>query len=149
MIITNNLKLNSFLFPQDGILPSHYAIYPAGGLHFAGAERVRAKLIALRNSMRSQRPPTLETLRGIPDNAPHANVANDTNLETHVVVNGTNVAAGTRYRTNLSNSVRKSNVLVIYCDGLYRMDYTFLQVCVLLFSRIISTRNFSLGQKSF
>lgn len=127
-------------------MPSHYAIYPVGGLHFAGAERVRLKLIDLRNSKRSQRSQTLETLRGLPDNAPHANVANVTNnLETNIVVNGNNVAAGTLNGTYLSSSGRKSNILVIYCDGLYRMDYTFLEVCVLLFSRIISSRNFSLG----
>lgn len=131
---------------QNGILPSHYAIYPVGGLHFAGAERVRAKLIVLRNSKGAQRSPTSETQGGIPDNAPYANVANSTNIpETDVVANGTNVAAGTPNRTYLSSSVRKSNVLVIYCDGLYRMDYTFLQVCVLLFSRIRSLRNFCLG----
>ncbi|XP_026317607.1 sodium-independent sulfate anion transporter-like isoform X2 [Hyposmocoma kahamanoa] len=116
-------------FVDNGILPSHYAIYPVGGLHFAGAERVRAKLIVLRNSKGLQRStPTPETLRGIPDNGPYANVANGGNiLETNVVANGTTVAAGTPNRTYLSSNVRKLNVLVIYCDGLYRMDYTFLQ----------------------
>lgn len=103
-------------------------------------------MIVLRNSKGPQRLPTPETLRGIPDNAPYANVANGTNvLEINVVANGTNAAAETPNRAYLTSGVRKSNILVIYCDGLYRMDYTFLQVCVLLFSRIRSLRNFCLG----
>ncbi|KOB70768.1 Sodium-independent sulfate anion transporter, partial [Operophtera brumata] len=49
---------------NDGILLPHYAIRPVGGLHFAGAERVRAKLNSLRNA---KIPQPLETLTVIPD----------------------------------------------------------------------------------
>ncbi|KAH9628522.1 hypothetical protein HF086_008042, partial [Spodoptera exigua] len=34
-------------YVDDGVLPPHYAIRPVGGLHFAGAERVRQKLFTL------------------------------------------------------------------------------------------------------
>ncbi|XP_026724926.1 sodium-independent sulfate anion transporter-like isoform X2 [Trichoplusia ni] len=43
------------LYVDNGILPAHYAIYPVGGLYFAGAEWLRNKLIAV------QHPPTTTT----------------------------------------------------------------------------------------
>ncbi|KAJ0177281.1 hypothetical protein K1T71_007290 [Dendrolimus kikuchii] len=170
-------------FVDNGALPPHYAIHPVGGLHFASAERVRAKLIALKNHKTPNSPPatTLETLTVFPDrddvnitsqdNSGLENdiglVNTDTILTNEIPVTGTingRIVNGGRNSTvntvnNVSGSIgmpngieriltngvvpgtpsisivlnrnievrRASNVLVIYCDALYRMDYTFLE----------------------
>ncbi|XP_049869038.1 sodium-independent sulfate anion transporter-like [Pectinophora gossypiella] len=136
---------------DDGTFPAHYAVHPVGGLHFAGAERVRSKLMDIRNPNKPIRTTALESLTVIPDTDHEtstrnrqengtnevSNGTNDTGNGTNVVANGTNTASnGTNAVVNAvraesgsrrSNARRVPNVLVIYCDGLYRMDYTFLQ----------------------
>ncbi|XP_053607161.1 sodium-independent sulfate anion transporter-like isoform X2 [Plodia interpunctella] len=128
----------------------HYAIRPVGGLHFAGAERVRSKLSDLKRTKFIAAMP-LETLTIIPDNDLRRSdttdgIDNNSTPETNsiipapvdtiivpstVVGNGVanlNNAAITSNRNRGSESVvRSASVLVIYCDALYRMDYTFLQ----------------------
>lgn len=106
----------SFFLVQDGVLPPHYAIHPVGGLFFAGAEKVRSELASLRHPKKSPQVTTLETLTVVPDN--------DRNGVVHNGVISTNVDS------SVSANVRRSaDVLVVYCEALYRMDYTFLQVC--------------------
>ncbi|XP_073945401.1 sodium-independent sulfate anion transporter-like [Choristoneura fumiferana] len=99
-------------YVDEGNLPPHYAIHPVGGLHFAGAERVRSKLSQLRNSKAS----TLQALTVI------------SGLNTDGVLNG--AANGCSNGTpviGMPDLRRSSSVLVVHCDSLYRMDYTFLQ----------------------
>ncbi|XP_063825015.1 sodium-independent sulfate anion transporter-like isoform X1 [Ostrinia nubilalis] len=105
-------------FVDDGDLPPHYAIHPVGGLHFAGAENVRSKLAALRNPNNKINKP-LETLTVVP--------TNDLGINPRFPENGNN---GVVVRC----STKASNVLVVYCDALYRMDYTFLQSIKMLVS---------------
>lgn len=165
-------------FVDNGTLPPHYAIHPVGGLHFASAERVRAKLLALKNHKTPNLPPTttLETLTVIPDrddvnitnrdNSGHGtvmrtingditHVTNDRTVAEESTDSGVNTVDTTsigsvvdipngEIRTVLENGrvvsslnadamnndvgIRiASDVLVIYCDALLRMDYTFLQ----------------------
>ncbi|CAB3224266.1 unnamed protein product [Arctia plantaginis] len=71
----------------DGILPPHYAIHPVGRLSFAGAERVRTKILNL------QFP------------------------EEHEVPSSDGATSKTK----------PAKLLVVYCENLYRLDYTFLQ----------------------
>ncbi|XP_026724924.1 sodium-independent sulfate anion transporter-like [Trichoplusia ni] len=79
---------------DNGSFPAHFAIHPVGGLHFAGAERVRSKLLSL------QQPRAALTTTADGEAATHTPQATTT--------------ASTR-------------ILVVYCDALYRFDYTFLQ----------------------
>ncbi|KAL0841340.1 hypothetical protein ABMA28_015052 [Loxostege sticticalis] len=100
-------------FVDNGDLPPHYAIHPVGGLHFAGAESVRSKLSALRNPNNKINKP-LQTLTVVP-------AANDLAINPRIMENG--ISNGVVVRC----SSKASNILVVYCDSLYRMDYTFLQ----------------------
>ncbi|KAM3961068.1 sodium-independent sulfate anion transporter [Aphomia sociella] len=126
-------------FVDDGNLPPHYAVHPVGGLHFAGAERVRSQLISLRNT---KLPTPFEALTvATDDNIPTiardlvANgtiaVGNGNNVGNgNIVGNGNNVGNTDNFVRNGAGGAergRSANVLVIYCDALYRMDYTFLQ----------------------
>lgn len=92
---------------QDGTIIPHYAVRPIGGLHFAGAERLRARLVALKHS-KSLQPQTIDTIH----------VTSDGDEMRITVQNG---ISGT--------IVKPLKVLVIHCDALSRMDYTFLEVC--------------------
>lgn len=96
---------------QDGILPPHYAIRPVGGLSFAGAERVRSKLLALKRpkDIPVIRITTIDSLTVFPDND---TIPNGTALTTDIE----------------TTTVRSAEVLIVYCDSLYRLDYTFSQV---------------------
>ncbi|XP_060802818.1 sodium-independent sulfate anion transporter isoform X1 [Amyelois transitella] len=148
-------------FVDDPQCP-HYAIRPAGGLHFAGAERVRSKLNALKRTKIITTSVPLETLTIIPDNdlsrqettdgIPENNSYipdNNSNIPEGVpgdningipvsngdVVGNLNNAAITSNRNRVPESgIRSASVLVIYCDALYRMDYTFLQSLKMLVS---------------
>lgn len=93
---------------DDGNLPPHYTIQPIGGLHFPGAERVRAKLTSLRN-------PSKVVLK-TKINCERTNGV-ERNGDATIVPGG--VVTVTMPRT--------PNVLVICCDSLERIDYTFLQ----------------------
>ncbi|XP_038212343.1 sodium-independent sulfate anion transporter-like [Zerene cesonia] len=87
-------------FVNDGNLPPHYAMHPIGGLHFASAERVRSKLISLKNY--DVEPSAVEIVTVSP---------------TSLVPNGT-----------LAMEPRVwPRILIIYCDALTRVDFTFLQ----------------------
>lgn len=88
---------------QDGFLPPHYCVHPIGGFHFASAEKVRSRLISLKYTKKVPNTDVrLENLTIIPDG----------------ISNG---AVEPR---------RAANVLVVHCDALCRLDYTFLQVCI-------------------
>ncbi|KAJ2945897.1 hypothetical protein O0L34_g4805 [Tuta absoluta] len=102
---------------DDGVLPPHYAIRPVGGLHFAGAERVRAKLSEIR---KSHRPITivLDPQTDVNINGSHINEGYNGNLDSNGNSNGVIVR---------SNARKQPNLLVVYCGELFRMDYTFLQ----------------------
>jgi hypothetical protein len=52
------------------------------------------------------------------------------NIGINFIENGTSVANGVGSEDNL-DVTKPSNALVVYCDALYRMDYTFLQVSIL------------------
>ncbi|KAG6454520.1 sodium-independent sulfate anion transporter-like [Manduca sexta] len=106
-------------YVDDGILPPHYAINLVGSFNFAGAERVRSKVADLKNpNNKVLQAATLETLTIIPEGGtPNGNHGN-------AVIIGDNVANGNNLGVNV---VRSSNVLVMHCDALYRLDYTFLQ----------------------
>ncbi|CAH2238333.1 jg17490 [Pararge aegeria aegeria] len=93
-------------FVDDGMLPPHYSVQPIGGLHFASAEKVRSRLIALRTSKTSIDP-----------------VTTDIRLENFTVVPNGAVGNGTIHQ----HVVKSSNILVIHCGALFRLDYTFLQ----------------------
>ncbi|CAB3224267.1 unnamed protein product [Arctia plantaginis] len=97
-------------YVNDGILPPHYAIRPVGGLSFAGAERVRSKLLALKRPKEIPviRITTIDSLTVLPDN--------------NMTVNGTALTNDVE-----ASAVRPAEVLIIYCDSLYRLDYTFSQ----------------------
>lgn len=68
-------------------MPPHYAIHPVGRLSFAGAERVRSKLLSLTSSQEEK-----------------------------------------EARSEAATSKAKPQVLVVYCESLHRLDFTFLQV---------------------
>ncbi|XP_045771956.1 sodium-independent sulfate anion transporter-like isoform X1 [Maniola jurtina] len=94
-------------FVDDGIHLPHYAIHPIGGLHFASAEKVRIKLMSIKKSKKS----------AIPANDTDVRFEHLTVVPDGVVQNGT---------TTLPH-IKSSNILVIHCDALHRLDYTFLQ----------------------
>ncbi|CAH2106303.1 unnamed protein product [Euphydryas editha] len=85
-------------YVDESGFPPHYSMHPVGGLHFASAEKVRSKIISLRNRKRID---TLENLTVVADG---------------MVINGTAEPRAT------------PNILVIYCHAVCRLDYTFLQV---------------------
>ncbi|XP_045497828.1 sodium-independent sulfate anion transporter-like [Colias croceus] len=87
-------------YVNDGNLPPHYAMHPIGGLHFASAERVRSKLISLKNYNVEQSAVEIVT---VPPNS--------------LVPNGTLVVEPRVW----------PRMLIIYCDALTRVDFTFLQ----------------------
>lgn len=177
--------MTKFYVQQNGTLPPHYAIHPVGGLHFASAERVRAKLIALKNRKTLNSPTTtLETLTVFPDRD-DVNIASQNNNdlgnsigmvdtdatvtneipvtdinseenrntgENYTIDTVTTVSRNIELPNGIAGSIRTNSivagtpsvriilnrdievkrgsiVLVIYCDALYRMDYTFLEVC--------------------
>ncbi|XP_013143122.1 PREDICTED: sodium-independent sulfate anion transporter-like [Papilio polytes] len=97
---------------DDGTIIPHYAVRPIGGLHFAGAERLRARLVALKYS-KSLQPQTIDTIH----------VTSDGDEMRITVPNG---ISGT--------IVKPLKVLVIHCDALSRMDYTFLESMKMLVS---------------
>ncbi|XP_045448685.1 sodium-independent sulfate anion transporter-like [Melitaea cinxia] len=84
-------------YVNESSFPPHFSMHPVGGLHFASAEKVRSKLISLRNRKKIE---PLQNLSVVTDG---------------VVVNSTEERRAT------------SNILVIYCHALCRLDYTFLQ----------------------
>ncbi|CAH0397843.1 unnamed protein product [Chilo suppressalis] len=101
-------------FVDNNDSPPHYAIHPVGGLHFAGAETVRNKLSSLRSPRNKiNRPVTLTVVPGNPNGG------------ISFVENGD--AINDNGRTEDTQVANSSNVLVVHCDALYRMDYTFLQ----------------------
>lgn len=97
--------LNVSFCKQNGSFPAHYAIHPVGGLHFAGAERVRSKLLSL------QQPRAALSTTAVDGEAP-----------TH---------------TTPATTTASTRILVVYCDALYRFDYTFLQVSAFFHNYII------------
>ena len=113
-------------FQQDGTLPPHYAIHPVGGLHFAGAERVRTKLLLLQKSKPMNPITTVHTISNVPE------VETPRNGQWDVPgANGVHHSNGRRIDVE-SSGVKSADILVVYCDSLYRMDYTFLQVSFIL-----------------
>ncbi|CAH0723330.1 unnamed protein product, partial [Brenthis ino] len=87
-------------YVDNGFLPPHYSVHPIGGFHFASAEKVRSRLISLKHTKKVPNTDVrLENLTIIPDG----------------ISNG---AVEPR---------RAANVLVVHCDALCRLDYTFLQ----------------------
>ncbi|XP_075973650.1 sodium-independent sulfate anion transporter-like [Anticarsia gemmatalis] len=97
-------------YVNDGTLPPHYSIHPVGGLNFAGAERVRSKLLALKHTRAVPVVP-VTTIQSLP-------------VTTENGQNGTN---GRVSRDVEASGVRSADLLVVHCDSLYRVDYTFLQ----------------------
>ncbi|XP_045535570.1 sodium-independent sulfate anion transporter [Papilio machaon] len=97
---------------DDGIIIPHYAVRPIGGLHFASAERLRARLVALKHS-KSLQPHFVDTVH----------VTSDSNEMRITIPNG---ISGT--------IVKPLKVLVIHCDALSRMDYTFIESMKMLVS---------------
>ncbi|XP_068631791.1 sodium-independent sulfate anion transporter-like [Battus philenor] len=93
-------------FIDDGTLMPHYAVRPIGGVHFAGAERLRARMAALKNSKKLQKPAT------------DAIYITTGDTETNIAMSNGNI--------NLP-VVRSTKILVIHCDALSRLDYTFIQ----------------------
>ncbi|XP_063361922.1 sodium-independent sulfate anion transporter-like isoform X1 [Cydia amplana] len=98
---------------EEENLPPHYSIHPVGNLHFAGAEKVRLKLSSLKNDNKA----TLKQLTIVPG-------ANDGVLSNGA---GSQCNGGASNATGRDIAGRRSSVLVIHCDCLYRLDYTFLQ----------------------
>ncbi|XP_023942591.2 sodium-independent sulfate anion transporter [Bicyclus anynana] len=90
-------------YVDDGIHLPHHSVRPIGGLHFASAEKVRSRLTSLKSSKPS------DTI-----NSP------DVRIENMTVPNG---AVGNGAIPQIVNT----NVLVMHCASLYRLDYTFLQ----------------------
>ncbi|XP_064071938.1 sodium-independent sulfate anion transporter-like [Vanessa tameamea] len=84
-------------YVDESNYPPHYSIQPIGGLHFASAERLRSKIVSLKHNNNLA---TLSDLTVIPNGA---------------VTNG-----ASEHRAG-------SNVLVVHCDAICRLDYTFLQ----------------------
>ncbi|XP_050345914.1 sodium-independent sulfate anion transporter-like [Nymphalis io] len=84
-------------YVNESRYPPHYSIQPIGGLHFASAEKLRTKIVSLKNKNNLV---TLDSLTVIPNG---------------VVMNGV-----AEHRSG-------SNVLVVHCDAICRLDYTFLQ----------------------
>lgn len=121
-------------------MPAHFAIHPCGGLYFAGAEQVRSKLISLRKPKNNSIPATaLETLTIIPDSDNNGtsdgnNIANGNHIANGNLSNGNNNANGNNVTNgNINgNFIRSTELLVVYCDAVSRMDYTFLQVSFLI-----------------
>ncbi|XP_072931925.1 sodium-independent sulfate anion transporter-like [Epargyreus clarus] len=103
-------SLNVKLVDEDH-LPPHFAIHPIGGLHFASAERVRSELTSLKDSKKKSNSLALETLTIVGD----MNGSNGANGVNGAIANGS------------VGGMRSPNILVIYCDALIRLDYTFLQ----------------------
>nr|XP_021189016.2 sodium-independent sulfate anion transporter [Helicoverpa armigera] len=108
-------------YVDDGILPPHYAIRPVGGLHFAGAERVRHKLFTLQKSKPFPPVTTIHTINNISENETRRS------LQWSVPHNGAAMSVQSRRNDVEALGVRPAHLLVIYCDALYRLDYTFLQ----------------------
>ncbi|XP_063533837.1 sodium-independent sulfate anion transporter-like isoform X1 [Cydia strobilella] len=100
-------------YVEEENIPPHYSIHPVGNLHFAGAEKVRLKLSSLKNDNKA----TLKQLTILPG-------ANDSVLSNGA---GSQCNGGASNATGREIAGRRSNVLVIHCDCLYRLDYTFLQ----------------------
>ncbi|GBP59958.1 Sodium-independent sulfate anion transporter [Eumeta japonica] len=99
---------------NDNNLPPHYEIYPVGGLHFPGAEKVRAEMIAARSSAPSGRTDTAS--QNVTQNLTTSGTPGDSVPNGHVRTATTNV-----------NMPQEPIILVVRCDKLYRIDYTFLQ----------------------
>lgn len=113
-------------YVDDGTLPPHYAIHPVGGLHFAGAERVRNKLFLLQQKSQPAVIPvtTVHTITNVPE------IETPRNGQWDVPSANGSASSGfpnSRRRDVESSGVKSANLLVVYCDSLYRMDYTFLQ----------------------
>ncbi|VVC96684.1 unnamed protein product [Leptidea sinapis] len=119
-------------------VPSYYTIRPQGGLYFASAEAVRSKLASLAfkhpkqiplqsvlaqhaiNSLSSRNIDASFTPNVITQITPEIDTQNETNI-----VNLQN-AVSLRTERQLFEAV-SPKILVIYCDALSRLDYTFLQ----------------------
>ncbi|CAG9094603.1 unnamed protein product [Plutella xylostella] len=91
-------------FVHDGVLPPHHAIYPVGGLHYAGAEKIRSKLMKLQDSKAEFNQSKSEKSS--------KNVVKSNDTESSVVT---------------VKVPEINNILVVYCSRLYRVDYTVLQ----------------------
>ncbi|KAG7302741.1 hypothetical protein JYU34_012697 [Plutella xylostella] len=91
-------------FVHDGVLPPHHAIYPVGGLHYAGAEKIRSKLMKLQDSQAEFNQSKAEKSS--------RNVVKSNDTESSVVT---------------VKVPEINNILVVYCSRLYRVDYTVLQ----------------------
>ncbi|CAH3816007.1 unnamed protein product [Pieris brassicae] len=87
-------------YVQEGSLPPHYEMHPVGGLHFASAERVRSELMALKVDRQTK-------ITRVEVVTPDA-----------ILTNG---GAGPE------PPKLPPNLLIVYCDALSRLDYTFLQ----------------------
>ncbi|KAL4702129.1 hypothetical protein ACJJTC_016053 [Scirpophaga incertulas] len=98
-------------FVNNNDLPPHFAIHPVGRLHFAGAETVRSKLSAL-TKPKDRINNALQTLKVVSTTPNSALATNCGRSEDNGVE---------------SNTVKAPNILVVYCDDVVRMDYTFLQ----------------------
>lgn len=97
--------------PQQSDLPAHYAVRPVGCLHFAGAEKLRQKLNHLsnpKNDILTNHNAPVEEITVLPDSTP---------------VRQTEDSQGT-----VISVPQPPNILVVYCEGLHRLDYTVLQV---------------------
>lgn len=111
---------------DDGVLPPHYAIRPVGGLHFAGAERVRQKLFMLQHNKPAVIPvTTIHTMSNGTDSEAARN--SQRNLPTANGTSSNGTASVIKRHDVEANGVRTTELLVIYCDSLYKLDYTFLQ----------------------
>ncbi|CAH2037358.1 unnamed protein product, partial [Iphiclides podalirius] len=100
-------------FIDDGTITPHYAVRPIGGFHFAGAERFRARLVSLKKEKHF--PSNVHTVESV------TSVANDMRI---TVPNGSINFVGRG----------STKVLVIHCDALCRMDYTFIESIKMLIS---------------
>nr|XP_032523263.1 sodium-independent sulfate anion transporter-like isoform X1 [Danaus plexippus plexippus] len=93
-------------FVNDDNLPPHYSVEPVGSLNFASAEKVRLTLTALKKS----------------------NELTDIRLDNNLRVINDGVSNTSESRP------RAGNVLVVHCNSLVRLDYTFLQSLSMLVS---------------
>lgn len=116
-------------------MPPYYALRPIGGLHFAAAEKLRAKLASLQhNNTILMSPPAIpdQTLTIIPDNEQSGRTGADENAagsNGNVTASNVNVTAS---NVNVTPSVmlaaESPRAMVVYCEALLRVDYTVLQV---------------------
>ncbi|VVC87142.1 unnamed protein product [Leptidea sinapis] len=119
-------------------VPSYYTIRPQGGLYFASAESVRSKLA----SLSFKHPQHIPLQSVLPVNA--INSLNSLDIDAHftpIVITQITPQVDMQNETNIVNfqnteylqtgrdlfEALSPKLLVIFCDALSRLDYTFLQ----------------------